>query len=105
MDDPLLVRRLERFGDLARDREGLVQWQRTLGKLFGECRPGDELHDERARALRLLEAEDRRDVRVMELREELRFTLEASQALGVGGELGGRSLSATSRPSFESVAR
>ena len=47
----------------------------------------DELHHERAHARRrLLEPVDRRDVRVVELREELRFALEARQALGIGGE-------------------
>ena len=46
----------------------------------------DELHDQCAHAAGIFEAEDRGDVRVVELREELRFALEAREALLVGSE-------------------
>ena len=44
---------------------------------LGERRALDELHDQGAHTVRLLKPEDRRDVGMMELGEELRFALEA----------------------------
>jgi len=48
MDDAVLVRRFERVGDLARDRQGLVQRKRAVGNAIGERRTVDELEDQRA---------------------------------------------------------
>ena len=45
----------------------------------------DELHDEGRDAGRFLDRVDRRDVRVVQGREGLCFTLEAREAVGVGG--------------------
>ena len=59
------------------------------GEALVERRPFDELHDEGSRSAALLEAEDRGDVGVVELGEQLGLALEAGEALGVLGE-GGR---------------
>ena len=48
VDDALLVRGLERFRDLLRDRQGLVNRNRALGDALRERRPLDQLHDQRA---------------------------------------------------------
>ena len=42
MDDALLVRRLERFGDLPRDRQCLIDRNRALRDPVGERRPLDQ---------------------------------------------------------------
>ena len=60
MDDALLVRRFERFGDLLRDRQRLIEGYRTLRDALGERRPLDQLHHQRADAVRLLDAVDLR---------------------------------------------
>ncbi len=92
MDDPLLVRRLECLGDLPRDGEGLVEGERAALQPLGEVFALDELHDEGAHAARLLEAVDRGDIRVLELREDLRLALESCEAVRVGGERLGKDL-------------
>ena len=51
MDDALLVRRLERLGDLPGDGQRFVQWKRPLRDAVGERRSFDQLQDERADAL------------------------------------------------------
>ena len=47
MNNPLLVRRLECLGDLSRDRQRLVQRNRTLGDAIGQRGTFDKLQDER----------------------------------------------------------
>ena len=48
--------------------------------------PDPQSRNSGADTVRVLEPEDRGDVRMVELRQELRFTLEARQALPVVGE-------------------
>jgi hypothetical protein len=86
MDDPLLVGLLQRLGDLARDGETFPPRQGSRLETIRQRRPLDQVHDERAHAVRFFEAEDRRDVRMVELGEELRFALEAREAFRVLGE-------------------
>ena len=86
MDDAVLVRGLERLGDLPRDRQRFVERKRALRDAVGQRRPLDELHHERARAAALFEAVDLRDVRVIERGEELRFALEAREPIGIARE-------------------
>ncbi len=86
MDDALLVRGLERLDDLPRNRQRLVERQRTLRDTVGQRRPLDELHHERARAATLFEAVDLRDVRVIERGQELRFALETREPIRVARE-------------------
>ena len=45
MDDSLLVRRLERLGDLFGDGERLVNWDSALCNSVGERKPLDQFHD------------------------------------------------------------
>ena len=58
----------------------------------------DQLHDERADAAGFFEAVDRRDVRMIERREELRFALEARQPVGVLREAFGQHLEGAGGP-------
>ena len=59
MDDPLLVRRFERVGDLPGDRQRFVERERAACDPVGERRPLDQLEDQRVDAVRLFEAVDR----------------------------------------------
>jgi hypothetical protein len=130
MDNPLLVRRFQRLGDLLRDRQCVVYWnavgphphrlpsafakatarprrssksgggrlavaRRAASKQlaawsgtsplddFGERRPIDQLHHERLNPIRLLEAVDDRDVRVIQCSERFGFTLETREPLRI----------------------
>jgi hypothetical protein len=80
LDDPALVCRRQRIGNLSRDRpragERHAAW--CLGRDDVGKRPAvDELHHQRAYAARVLEAVDLRDVRVIEGREHLRLALDS----------------------------
>ena len=66
MDDSLLVRRFKRLGDLLRDRQRLVDGNGPLRDPIGERRAFDQLHDQRVRAVGILEAMDLRDVGMIE---------------------------------------
>ena len=91
VDDPSFVRGVERIGDLPRDRERLWNGQALASCLFsGELvREGlalDQLQHQRSDAVRLLDAVDRTDVRMIEGREQARFTLEPGEAVRIGSE-------------------
>ena len=88
MDDALLVRRFQRLGDLSRNQQRFVHWNRPLGDAVRERRALDELHHERGRTVRSLQSVDLRDVRMIELRQDFRFALEAREALGVARHRG-----------------
>ena len=83
MDDPVLVRRFERLGDLFRDRQRLLERDRPVRDARREVLAVDELHHERLLAARLLEAEHRRDVRMVKLGQKLRLQREPLQTLAV----------------------
>ncbi len=92
MDDADLVRGLQRLGDLAREGQGLVEGNGAAGDPLREMLALDQLHHQRARAAGLLQAEDLRDVRMIEGGQRLRLALEAHQAIGVRRERLGRHL-------------
>ena len=83
MDDALVVRLLERLGDLLRDLERLVDGDRAAREPLLEVFALDELESEERLPVGLLEPVDRGDVRVVEGGEKVRLALEAAQALGV----------------------
>ena len=76
MNDSLVVGLLERLRDLESERKAFSKGKRPRFEAFGERRAFDELHDQRPRSSGLFESEDRGDVGVMELGEQLRFALE-----------------------------
>ncbi len=86
MDDALFVGFLERLRDLQRERKAFSKGKWPRFEAFAERRAGNELHDEGMGRAAGLEAVDLGDVRVVELREELRLALESRQALLVLGE-------------------
>ena len=92
MHDALLVRGLERVGDLPGDRQGFVDGQRPAGNAVRERRTLNEFEHERGHAVALFETVDRRDVRVVQRGKHLGLALEAHQAVGIDRKRGGRPL-------------
>ena len=92
MDDAGLVRGLERFRDLPRDRQRFVERHRPARETLREVVALDQLHDQSGRVSRLFEAVDLRDARVVQRRERLGLPLETHQPIGVGRERLGQDL-------------
>ena len=92
MDDPLLVRRFERLGNLLRDRQRLVERDRAARDPLRQILALDQFHDERAHAAGFLEAVDVRDVRMVQRRERLRFAREPREPIGIVRERVGQDL-------------
>src|SRR5262245_56650979 len=83
MDDPSLVCRVEGFGDLLCDQQRLVDRDSARRDALGQRRTLDQLHHQRTRAFAFFETVNRRDVRVIERREDLRLASEAGQPVRV----------------------
>ena len=83
MNDAVLVRRVERIGNLARDREALGDRQRSTFQPIGKRRPVDQLENERRHAIGFLEAVDRANVGMIQRGEQARFARETRTALGI----------------------
>jgi hypothetical protein len=105
VDDALVVGFLEGLGDLLRDLEGLVEGDSTARETLLEVLALDELEGEERPPVGLLEPVDGGDARVIERGEEVGLAPEAGESLGVLGDLGGRTLMATSRWRLVSTAR
>jgi hypothetical protein len=85
----LFVGCLERFGNLSRDRQRLIERQRPAGDLVSECLTFNQLHHQRAHSPSLFTAMDLRDVWVVErgdadqgedfVRSEPRATAESQE--------------------------
>ena len=86
VNDPALVRRLERLRDLPREIDRFGEGQPSSLQALGQILAGDQLHREEAMALVLMEAVDRCDVRMVEGGQDLGLPLEASESLGTLGE-------------------
>ena len=94
MDYPRFVRSLQRFGDLLRNRERLIQRDCPLRDPVSESRSLDQLQHERPRPLGFLDAVDGGDVGVVEAGEDLRLPFESGEPVrvrreGVGEDLEG----------------
>ena len=92
MDDALLVRGFERIGDLLRDRQGFVEWNRAARNALRQVLALDEFHHECRDVGCLLEAVDRGDVGMVERREDFGFALKAREAIRIAGHRGGQHL-------------
>ncbi|HZM95205.1 MAG TPA: hypothetical protein VFB92_17375 [Vicinamibacterales bacterium] len=86
MNDALLVRRFERLGNLLRDRERLIERDRTSSHALREIVSLDQFHHEGSHAPALFEAVDGGDVWVVQRGEGLGFTLEAREPISIVGE-------------------
>ena len=92
MNDPLLVRRFERLGDLPRDRQRLVERNRAARDPLRQVLALDELHDERGDALGFFESIDRRDVRMIQRGEDFGFALEPREPIVIRRDRGRENL-------------
>jgi hypothetical protein len=97
-------RGLQRVRDLPRDRERLVHRQRPGSNSLRKRFPLDELEHQRLEVACLLEPVDRRDVRMVQGREDLRLALEPRQPLRVFGHCLGQDLDRDVSPEL-AVAR
>ena len=84
--DALRVRGFERLRNLSRDRQRLVWRDRPGRDPIGEGWPLDHLEHERRYMIGRLEAVDRRDVGMIQRREQIRFAGEARPPFGITGE-------------------
>ena len=97
MDNALLVRRLERVGDLPRDGHDVLDRNRTTGDHLREVLAIHELHHQRslvAAAVRGndLDAVDLCDVRMIERGERSCFAIEPGEPFAIGRKRRGKNL-------------
>jgi len=88
VNDPVLVRRLERFRNLPPNRERFAQGNRALRDAVGKRRALDQLEDQGAYGVSgfswtFLQAVNATDIRMIERGERLRLALEAGDATGI----------------------
>ena len=86
MDDALRMRGREAFGDLLEDREGFADVKTSARQPLFERLAFDELHDQKEPSIRFLEAVERRDIRMIERRDDLSLALETFPPLRVSRE-------------------
>ena len=72
--------------DLTRDRQGLIQRNRTTRDPIGQRVALDQFEDERVGLTAVLEPINRADVRVVQRGQHLRFALETGEAIRIAGE-------------------
>ena len=92
MNDPLLVRRLERLGDLLRDRQGLVERDRTSRDPVGESSPSTSSITSAVVPSDFLQSVNGGDVRMVECGEHFGFTLKAREAIRISRHCHGQHL-------------
>src|SRR5262245_55257340 len=86
MNDPLLMSSFESLRNLPCDRECLIDGNRSASDPLRQILAIDQFHDERLDAITLLQAVDVGDVRMIEGREDLRFSPESSKSVGIRRE-------------------
>ena len=86
MHDAQLVGGFHRFGDLPRNRQGVLDWHRAGADHVREGWPLDELQNERADAARFFEPVNGGDVRVIECAQHAGFGHEPRDAVVLIGE-------------------
>ena len=93
VDEPERVRRVERGGDLADERDRALGAQRALlPEQLAQVEPVDEAHDEVEHAVVLAHRERRDDVRLVERGGDLRLAQESLAEARVPRELGDQHL-------------
>ena len=81
VNDSLLVRRVERIGDLPRNRQCLAHRQRARRQALGERLTLDQLENQPMNAVALLEPVDGADVRMIQRGQQPRLALEPRAAI------------------------
>ena len=83
MNDTVFVGGLERLGDLARNRERLVQGQGATRDAIGKRWPVDEFKHECVHAARVFEPVDSRDIWMIQRGEDLCFPSETGKPIRI----------------------
>ena len=83
VNDPLLVRCLERLGDLRRDGQCVLERDRAAPQSLRQILAFDQLHDEGVHITGFFKAVDVSDVRMVQRREGLGFARETCEPFGV----------------------
>src|SRR5688572_13198448 len=86
MNDPLIVRRLEGFGNLPRNHQRFINWEGALRDPLSEGGPLDELEDQRHCAVRFLEAVNAADIGMIQRGKRSRLALEPRGTFLVSNE-------------------
>ena len=86
VDDALLVRGFEGFGDLLGDGERFINRNRTLGDAIRQRRPLDQFHHQRDGARALFEAVNLRDVGMVQGGEDFSLALKPRESFRVAGD-------------------
>ena len=105
VNDALLVGGFKGVNHLPRDWQGIAERERPACDQIRERLALDELQDDAGQTISLLQPVHRRDVGMIERRQELRLALKPRQPIGVLRESFGQHLTATSRFSRVSRAR
>ena len=90
MDDAAFVGGFEGLGDLAGDGEDFCEGDGASLHAIEQSFAGDQFHGEGPAALGLDESIDDGDVGMVQRGEDLRFAIEAGEAVGVAGEGSGK---------------
>ena len=85
MDDPLLVRGLERLGDLSRDRERFIDRNRAPRDPVGQRHTLDEFHHEGCGPAGAFDAVNERDVGMIQRGQRPGFAVETREPIGISG--------------------
>ena len=104
MNDAFLVRRFQRFAICFAIPKRFIDRNRPALDAFGQRFSADEFHHQKLPSAGFFHSVNRRDVRMIQRRQHAGFTLESRRAVASCVKASGRSLMATLRPSFESVA-
>ncbi len=88
----LFMCRFESLTDVLRDLESFIQRDWPSSDPFGQRFALYQFEDQKPRALRFLKVVDRRDVGVIERRENFRFSLKSADAFAIPRELVGKNL-------------
>jgi hypothetical protein len=83
VNDALLVRCFERFGNLLRDRQYIISGNRSLCDSIGQCLAFHQLHHEGADNIGSFEAIDLPDVGMVQRGKCLRLAFETRQPVRV----------------------
>jgi len=86
VDDALVVRGFQRFGNLESDLEGLIDRCRAGVDALGQGLALGHLHDQELASFEILETVDRGDPGVLKGGKDPRFTFKTRQPVGVCGE-------------------
>jgi hypothetical protein len=92
VNDPLPVRGFKGFGDLLRNQQRFVQWNRATRNALRQILALDELHHERLDAVGVFEPVDRGDLRVIQGGEDFGFALKTRQSIAITRDRGRQEL-------------